>query len=279
KDPRPGNVWRPGTLNRYVYVGNNPVNHTDPSGLQGPEPHGTLEPIRRDYRDLTRWLVEELRTNASRPETKEIAELLRGRAWGLATEKWVDLVADRHTWDFKHAIKAKLRTDVIMLRHDGDSYGWYSHEAPGNINFGYVGRAAGWHGRLLHIGASKAQVEDPSHEGCVIPIPVLWNREACPLGLREVRWEWRGTWFDNPEDYQAIEFGVLLHESHPVGLTVPQFQAFLRSHRHLLASHAPPDRVRVHTIREDWPWIDALLEDYPYDWGYFNGPKGPRLSG
>jgi RHS repeat-associated protein len=38
EDPWAGDVWRPGTLNTYVYVGNNPVNYTDPSGLNGPLP-------------------------------------------------------------------------------------------------------------------------------------------------------------------------------------------------------------------------------------------------
>lgn len=36
KDPWPGNVWRPGTLNHYLYVVDNPVNGVDPSGLQEP---------------------------------------------------------------------------------------------------------------------------------------------------------------------------------------------------------------------------------------------------
>jgi RHS repeat-associated protein len=50
KDPRPGNVWRPGTLNGYVYVGNNPANWVDPTGLQcvgpdcGPQPSGVPTP-------------------------------------------------------------------------------------------------------------------------------------------------------------------------------------------------------------------------------------------
>jgi len=34
KDPWAGDVWRPGTLNRYAYVQNSPVNSTDPTGLQ-----------------------------------------------------------------------------------------------------------------------------------------------------------------------------------------------------------------------------------------------------
>jgi RHS repeat-associated protein/uncharacterized repeat protein (TIGR01451 family) len=34
-DPWAGNVWMPGTLNRYVYVTNSPVNNVDPGGLNG----------------------------------------------------------------------------------------------------------------------------------------------------------------------------------------------------------------------------------------------------
>jgi RHS repeat-associated protein len=41
KDPWAGDVWRPGTLNRYVYVRSNPVNVADPSGLQEPVPTPT----------------------------------------------------------------------------------------------------------------------------------------------------------------------------------------------------------------------------------------------
>ena len=39
-----GDVWRPGTLNRYAYVRNNPVNLGDPSGLQEPEPSPAPSP-------------------------------------------------------------------------------------------------------------------------------------------------------------------------------------------------------------------------------------------
>ena len=38
KDPWAGEVWRPGTLNRYVYVVNNPVNLLDPTGMDPPDP-------------------------------------------------------------------------------------------------------------------------------------------------------------------------------------------------------------------------------------------------
>jgi len=38
KDPWMGDVWRPGTLNRYLYVRNNPVSRADPEGLNGHGP-------------------------------------------------------------------------------------------------------------------------------------------------------------------------------------------------------------------------------------------------
>jgi RHS repeat-associated protein len=43
KDPWIGNPRAPATLNRYVYAVNNPANYTDPTGMQGPDPHGTID--------------------------------------------------------------------------------------------------------------------------------------------------------------------------------------------------------------------------------------------
>src|SRR5581483_10899415 len=33
KDPLPGAVWDPGSQNAYAYAGNNPVTHSDPTGM------------------------------------------------------------------------------------------------------------------------------------------------------------------------------------------------------------------------------------------------------
>ncbi|NIN63943.1 MAG: hypothetical protein GTO63_04345, partial [Anaerolineae bacterium] len=38
KDPWAGDLWRPRTLDAYLYVGNNPVNLVDPRGLNGEQP-------------------------------------------------------------------------------------------------------------------------------------------------------------------------------------------------------------------------------------------------
>jgi RHS repeat-associated protein len=291
KDPSGGNLWRPSTLNRYAYVTSNPVNHTDASGLEGSHPLGLQdgewreeeEPVLFegtdwDHRDLTEWLVDELRINASRPETGDIRKLLQNRrcrgCFVLAKDQWIDLVADGHTWDFKDQIRDLLTTDFIMLRHPGDVYGWYSYQVPGNINFGYVGRAAGWSGRLLHYGASLAQVTDPAHEDCLIPRNPRWtctDDERC-WKKGQLRLEWVGTRFDSPEDFQAVEFGIQLYEAHPVSLTDDQFKHFLSAHSNMLRSfvHPDPDQEPAN--------IDELRRSWPYKWGTFNGPEGPRLS-
>ena len=39
RDPWTGDVWRPSTLNRFVYVSNNPANHVDPTGFSEFETH------------------------------------------------------------------------------------------------------------------------------------------------------------------------------------------------------------------------------------------------
>ena len=57
KDPWAGNVDQPGTLNRYMYVTNNPVNHTDPSGLQAQ--YDPIESYRQSRELIGDWLWEE----------------------------------------------------------------------------------------------------------------------------------------------------------------------------------------------------------------------------
>jgi RHS repeat-associated protein len=54
KDPWEGDPWRPGTLNQYVYVRNNPANLADPIGLWGC-PEGGCQPQPLANRGLRRW--------------------------------------------------------------------------------------------------------------------------------------------------------------------------------------------------------------------------------
>jgi len=57
KDPWAGDVWRPSTLNRYLYVANNSVNSTDPGGLQGE--YEPSESLRQATNLVSDWFREE----------------------------------------------------------------------------------------------------------------------------------------------------------------------------------------------------------------------------
>ena len=286
RDPWDPNVHRPGTLNGFVYVTNNPVNYTDPSGLQGPDPLGLggLERPTRpapgplpvppghpndfvDDRDIMTWLVEELRGNAleamltMRPLLTTSS--LTCNAAGLAL--WLRRVADDHTWDFKDQIVHKLDgSQEVVLRHGADDYAWYEYSLPGNINFGYAGRAAGWSGLLLHAGASFAEITDPAHQrtgeaNCLVPrIP----DRMCPKLYLNPRW--KTTLYDDPRDYSSVQFGIQLYEQHPIGLTVDQFRAFLSTHSAMLRLSMVPMPSDAGEYRN---------EDSPYRRGYFNGPR------
>jgi len=58
KDPWAGDVWRPGTLNRYAYVQNNPVNSTDPRGLQEGG-YSSYESYRQSRQLVSDWFHQE----------------------------------------------------------------------------------------------------------------------------------------------------------------------------------------------------------------------------
>jgi RHS repeat-associated protein len=269
KDPWAGDVGRPSTLNLYAYAANNPANHADPTGL---DPAGSASLIPPGYdmgfqddRDLTIWLWHELFTNANGPEAQELRRLLHSdrlsdRVWG--TLKWIWLVKDRAKWDFKHRIGDEIGL-AIMLRHTGHEYGWYDYQMPGNIHYAYVGRVVGWTGESLHWGAGFAQVIDPAHKEeaqCLIP---PWD----PLISIYVNVEWADTQFDQPLDWKAVEFGIMLFERYRNNVGLSQFRDFLGQYgEHMLT----PPRVPVLVLGWTNPW-----GEWPYSVGYFDGPNPP----
>jgi RHS repeat-associated protein len=56
KDPWPGSIWWPGTLNSYQYVLANPVRYVDPSGLTAPNPP-PWEIYIPDWPEWAKWTV------------------------------------------------------------------------------------------------------------------------------------------------------------------------------------------------------------------------------
>ena len=58
KDPWTGDTWKPGTLNRYAYARNGPVNSTDPSGLQDGG-YSSYESYRQSRQLVSDWYREQ----------------------------------------------------------------------------------------------------------------------------------------------------------------------------------------------------------------------------
>lgn len=131
---------------------------------------------------------------------------------------------------------------------------WFEYSVPGNIHYAYVGRAARFTLRELHLGASWAEIRDPDHDGQPgqIWIPILGRFYFDPA--------YKETLYDDPRDYAAIEFGSALYEKYAPGVTVAEFEA-------LLVEYAP------YLHRMSAPDSGYQNPNWPYPLGYFNGGR------
>ena len=262
-----GDLRSPQSLHPYVYVQNNAVNLTDPTGLV---PY--IPPELPNHRDLTYWLYDELRTNANGYYAQRIRTLLTSPKpvdKARATVAWILLVKDRAKWDPKHRIQDELGKSIVLRHKNG--YRWYEWSVPGNIHYAFVGRAAGFSGFALHGGAAFAEIIDPIHanEACcpvfcragwVGPVPYA---VCIPLGCYYVNPDWWRTLFDEPGDWWNVEFGVQLFDAHGTRLTFDQFQDFLTTRGGWLTSAQETP---------EWNWIN-LQGGWPYKVGRFDGPE------
>jgi len=274
-DPIIPDIRNPQSLNRYSYVMNNPVNLTDPSGKS---PY--LSQDTRNERDLTWWLYKELTTNANSYYTHRINALMtspisnvRGKKQALDAFNY--LVQDEAKWDFKHKILDEMNGKAVVLLDYVEGYRWYEYSVPGNVNYAFVGRAAGMPGWLLHAGASYAEMKDPAHlpEGVIgypfegetcCPCPPGQPGDTCRFLLCwYVNPTWIGGGFDDPKDYAAVETGIQLYNLYGAQMSFTQFLQGLSSKGHQLDR---PDVI------PDWNWTNPF-GGWPYSVGRFNGPK------
>ena len=86
--------------------------------------------------------------------------------------------------------------------------------------------------------------------------------QPCSMPVKDIGYfnpNWIGTWFDDPSDYNNVEFGVRLYDTYRLGLTLQQF------HTHLALYGDSLTPGQAHELG----WRNP---NWPYRVGYFNGP-------
>lgn len=116
--------------------------------------------------DVTQWLIGQIATNAKSEVVskmqKDNSEDAKGVDLGALTT-WRGLVKTGAAWDFKKDLGDAINLAPCRQNCSGKTYSvtldgqCMNYEAPANIHFGYLGRAAGFSEGFLLGGAAFAQ--------------------------------------------------------------------------------------------------------------------------
>ncbi len=204
-------MWRPGTLNAYAYVRNNPVNQVDPTGLNGdsvPEIPAVATYIRwRMQREaqspalMTIWWLNW--QNRSVPGVQSgLAKLDAFLVFG-----W--MVQQDGPWD----PKPYIRTHGEPQYSHRIGEWWYYYDIWGNIMFGYLGTAAGFSESELLEGAGLEQIGSDLRY-CVRD---LLRGEPCTLPCRERGVTGLKAW-DHRPDRVTAKIGIRLWKQHDINV-------------------------------------------------------------
>ena len=163
-----------------------------------------------------------------------------------AVDAFIGLVAPDARWDFKEQMRVLLEGDSV--RFCGQTRGrvcmWLHRDVPGNVHFGYIGRAAGFLPAELHWGAGLYQL----------------------LGdARAYGRPW--SYGDDPRDAAAVDLGIRLFEYAGTGTLSPAMVGnSLLVHRSSLHSSGP---VTSPHVEHPYPQ-DQWGTQYPI--GFFDTP-------
>jgi len=266
KDPWAGDVWRPGTLNRYVYVTNSPVNLVDPRGLDGDEPLGSLP---SDPPPVVRWVREEMVHNAQSDVLARILTLnalsasLQGDASRAAKlgafVKFGWMVRQGGPWDPKSYIIKHFEGGASQRIGDY----WYYYDIWGNIMFGYLGIAGGFSESELLNGAGLEQVGSDTWYAARYLDPCLLPRPRYGPVAALLLWTW-----DHPEDRVTAKIGMRLWKTHGINVQVHHITSEVvdAGDRRELGRKDVPWFIHTQWYEQEFgdePWYDRLNKVYP----------------
>ena len=244
-------------------------------------------------RNLTSWLYREMDTNIDDPRLRKIRNLNVGAtiasgagviatgagictvnpaAMGVgaiaigggihlfqdARQMFAELVGDRKIWDFKHTIEARLGEGITLCsrRECQDNI---EYSVPGNIHFGYVAGEAGYSDMITQLGAGHAEITDPAHDP---NSPHYTGPYEGKIGFMSGAGGLGFNFGDDPNDWQAVQFGLHLYNRYRGGLTMLQFKRELARYMDNFSHHSP-DNIEV---------ASDVATQWPYPLGYFT-PK------
>jgi RHS repeat-associated protein len=229
--PEPGN---PQSLNRYSYVQNNPLRHSDPTGHALDDgfgvrwryaPGGGLRAVGlfapgagQSDSDLTYFAVIEAQARAASGDVAELAHANGTLAGRRSTYPGFSaLVGDGQRWEVKDEMNKQLGDSFRLC--SASACGWYEYSVLGNILYGFAGHQAGFEVIELWLGAGYAEATDPEN------IAKQTGSKASPmLYLPKENLLYFG---DNGQGFRAVSFGIALSRRYGPDVTAPEFKALL----------------------------------------------------
>ncbi len=256
-------VDSPQSWNRFSYTSNNPINYSDPTGHMeesddyesgGPTPpippinppSGGGDPDISDnssQTDVTEWLVNELNEQLNWLNSNDYV-CKNSQIWCLDTNlskyylAHLNLFGNSGKYNIKIPMQEKIGNAVVLC--GGTNCRWVDYSAPGNVMFGYLS----------------------AERGIVQPVAWVAGGILESKDNKFINFDNVNSWFDNPGDKAAVDFGWDLHRKYPDGLTMTQFQSELTGSVLATFQSAP-------LTQQGYTLIGAQSQQNTYSPGYF----------
>ena len=129
--------------------------------------------------DVTHWLVRQMNHNKDHHVITRCGSWAGSWIWPWCLREFANLVGKERPWDFKytqtfHRGSCPHRCPETVTLCNQCVF----HDVPGNIHYGYVGRAAAFQRLLLQFAAHRVQkggIDDPKDQNAIRIGMDLWD--------------------------------------------------------------------------------------------------------